>query len=94
VDQDMKRCPLDGNARRWSRTHSSAKILSMKRSSRVSFVSQCKTSLSECTATGSMFGGAFISFSRAVTWIDGTGYVVSPLGDVNGRPPQIARDQG
>src|SRR5258708_39996294 len=72
---------------RWSRIHSSAKILSMKRSSRVSFVSQRTTSLSECAVTGSMFGGAFISCSRAVTWIDGTGYVVSPLdgaGDAGG----------
>jgi hypothetical protein len=56
----------------------------MKRSSRVSFVSQCTTSLSECAVTGSMFGGAFISYSRAVTWIDGMGYVVSRLDDVNG----------
>src|SRR5260370_23237154 len=40
-----------------------AKILSMKRSSRVSFVSQCTTSLPECAVTGSMFGGAFISCS-------------------------------
>src|SRR5258705_1758313 len=69
---------------RWSRTHSSAKILSMKRSSRASFVSQCNTSLSESAVTGSMFGGAFISCSRAVTWIDGTGYVVSPCDGVNG----------
>src|SRR5258707_11105607 len=69
---------------RWSRTHSSAKILSMKRSSRVSLVSQCKTSLLECAVAGTMFGGAFISCSRAVTWIDGTGYVVSPLDGVNG----------
>src|SRR6267143_6953088 len=68
----------------WSRRHSSAKILSMKRSSRVSFVSQCTTSLSECAAAGSMVCGAFISCSRAVTWIDGTGYVVSPLDAVNG----------
>ena len=66
---------------RWSRTQSSAKILSMKRSSRVSFVSQCTTSLSE---TGSILGGAFISCSRTVTLIDGTGYVVSPLDGVNG----------
>src|SRR5437899_2481631 len=69
---------------RWSRTHSSAKILSRKRSSRVPFVSQCTTSLSECAGTGSMFGGAFISCSRAVTWIDGTGYVVCPVDAVNG----------
>src|SRR4029077_21236649 len=69
---------------RWSRTHSSAQILSMKRSSRVSFVSQCTTSLSECAVIGSIFGGAFISCSRAVTWIDGTGYVVSTLNGVNG----------
>jgi hypothetical protein len=34
--------------------------------------------------TGSMLGGAFMSCSRAVTWIDGTGYVVSPLDGVNG----------
>jgi hypothetical protein len=33
---------------------------------------------------GSMFGGAFISCSGAVTWIDGTGYVVSSLDGVNG----------
>src|SRR5258708_16041867 len=64
--------------------HISAKILSMKRSLRVSFVSQCTTSLSECAVTGSIFGGAFISRSRAVTAIDGTGYIVSPLDDVNG----------
>src|SRR5258708_26711778 len=69
---------------RWSRTHSSAKILSMKRSARVSFVSQCTTSQSECAVTGSIFGGAFISCSRAVTSIDGTGYIVSPLDGVNG----------
>src|SRR5216683_1126556 len=69
---------------RWSRIHSSAKILSMKRSLRVSFVSQCTTSLSECAVTGSMSGGSFISCSCAVTWIDGTGYVVFPLGNVNG----------
>jgi hypothetical protein len=50
----------------------------MKRSSRVSFVSQCTTSLA---VTGSMFGGAFMACSRAVTWIDGMGYVVSPLDD-------------
>jgi hypothetical protein len=56
----------------------------MKRSSRVSFVSQCTTSLSECAVTGSMFGGAFMSCSWAVTGIDGTGYVVSPLDGVNG----------
>jgi hypothetical protein len=31
-----------------------------------------------------MFGGAFISCSSAVTWIDGSGYVVFPRGDVNG----------
>src|SRR5205085_2163527 len=68
---------------RWSRTHSSAKILSMKRSSRVSFVSQRKTSLSECAVTGSMFGGAFISCFRAVTWIDGLEYVVSPLDEID-----------
>src|SRR5689334_23420649 len=53
---------------RWSRTHSSAKILSMKRSSRVPFVSQCTTSPSECAVTGSIFGGAFISCSWDVTW--------------------------
>src|ERR1700737_3173192 len=35
----------------------------MKRPSRVSFVSQCTTSLSECAVTGSIFGGAFISCS-------------------------------
>src|SRR5439155_16389901 len=69
---------------RWSRTHSSAKILSMKRSSRVSFVSQCTTSLSECAVTESMFGGAFISCSGAVTWMDDAGYVVFPLDSVNG----------
>src|SRR6266850_5118534 len=69
---------------RCSRTHNSAKILSIKRSSRVSFVSQCTTSLSECTVTGSIFGGAFISCSWAVTWVDGTGYVVSPIDGVNG----------
>src|ERR1700730_16468171 len=69
---------------RWSRTHSSAKILSMKRSSRVSLVSQRMTSQSECAVTGSIFGGAFISCSRAVTSIDGTGYIVSPLDGVNG----------
>jgi hypothetical protein len=56
----------------------------MKRSSRVSFVSQRTTSLSECAVTGSIFGGAFISCSRAVTWIDDTGYVVFPLDGVNG----------
>ena len=31
-----------------------------------------------------MFGGAFIACSRAVTWIDGTGYVVSRRDGVNG----------
>jgi ATP-dependent DNA ligase len=54
---------LTGMPARWSRTHSSGKILSMKRSSRVSFVSQCTTSLSECAGTGLMFGGAFTSCS-------------------------------
>jgi hypothetical protein len=48
----------------------------MKRSSRVPFVSQCNTSPSECTE--SIFGGAFISGSLAVSWIDGTGAVASP----------------
>jgi hypothetical protein len=56
----------------------------MKRSSRVSFVSQCTMSLSEWAVTGSIFGGAFIACSRAVTSIDGTGYLVSLLDDVNG----------
>src|SRR5205085_2579706 len=55
-----------------------------------SFVSQCRTSLSECAVTGPMFGGAFMSCSRAVTWIDGTGYVVSPLDGVNGSASTIA----
>src|SRR6266478_3113035 len=62
----------------------------MKRSSRVSFVSQCTTSLSECAVTGSIFGGAFISCSRAVTWLDGTGYAVCPAREdaaVAPRPP-------
>src|SRR5258706_259732 len=54
---------LTGMPARWSRTHSSAKILSMKRSSRVTFISQCTTSLSECAVTGSIFVGAFISCS-------------------------------
>jgi hypothetical protein len=31
-----------------------------------------------------MVGGAFISFSSALTWIKGTGYVVCPRGGVNG----------
>src|SRR6266849_6417267 len=68
----------------WSRTHSSAKILSMNRSSRVSLVSQFTTSPSERTVTESMFGGAFMSCSQAVTWTDGTENVVSPLDGVNG----------
>src|SRR6267142_4783930 len=69
---------------RCSRIHSSAKILSMKRSSRVPLVSQCTTSLSECAVAGSMFGGAFILLLLRVTWIGGTGYVVFPLDGVNG----------
>jgi hypothetical protein len=47
-------------------------------------VSQCTTSLSEQAVTESMFDGASIACSRAVTSIDGTGYVVSQLDDVNG----------
>src|ERR1700723_442004 len=73
---------------RWSRTHISAKILSMKRSSRVSLVSQCTTSLS---VAGSIFGGASISCSCAVASIDGRGYVVSPLDRVNGAAANYAR---
>src|SRR6185437_8254374 len=67
VDQQMKRRPLDRNAARWSRTHSSAKMLSRKRSSRVSFVSQY-TTLSDVTE--STLGGAFMSCSCAVTESD------------------------
>jgi hypothetical protein len=62
--------------------HSSAKILSMKRSSRVSFISQCATSLSDWAEAGSIFGGAFMACSWAGP-IGGTGYVVSRLGGVN-----------
>src|SRR5882757_1971384 len=54
---------LTGMPARWSRIHISAKILSMKRSSRVSFVSQCTTSLSEYAVTGSMCDGASIACS-------------------------------
>jgi hypothetical protein len=54
----------------------------MNRSSRVSFISQFTTS--ECAVTESMFGGAFISCSRAETSIGGTGYVVLPFDGVNG----------
>jgi hypothetical protein len=63
MDQDMKRRPFDGNARSLEPDAQPAKILSMKRSSRVSFVNQCTTSQSERAVTGSIFGGAFISCS-------------------------------
>jgi hypothetical protein len=58
---DSWECPLAGagHTAQW-------KILSMKRSLRVSFVSQRTTSQSERAVTGSMFGGAFISCSLAV----------------------------
>src|SRR5262245_21367510 len=72
---------------------SSAKILSMKRSSRVSFVSQCKTPVSDWAGTGSSLGGAFISSSSAATWVDGTGYVVSPLDGVNGGRLNLASNR-
>src|SRR3981189_2554104 len=75
---------------RWSRTHSSAKILSTKRSSRVPFVSQCTTSLSECAVTGIGSCGAPVSSSGPVTWINGAGYVVAPLDDVNGGGTAVA----
>src|SRR4051812_33322166 len=55
----------------------------MKRSSRVSFVSQCTTSSTEYALAGSMFDGASMRYSRAAS-IGGTGYVVSPPGAVNG----------
>src|SRR5258706_527197 len=67
----------------WSRIHIPPKILSRKRSSRVLFISQRTTSLSECAVTWSIFGGAFISCSRAATRIDDAGYVTSPLDGVN-----------
>jgi hypothetical protein len=49
----------------------------------VSFVSQRRTSSSEHALLESMFCGKSISCSCAVPWIDGTGYVVSPLDGVN-----------
>jgi hypothetical protein len=48
-----------------SRMHSSAKMLSMKRWSRVSLVSQLTTSPSDCGVTESMLGGAFMAGSGA-----------------------------
>src|SRR4029077_10028485 len=68
---------------RCRRIQSSAKILSMKRSSRVSFVSQRRTSSSEHALLESMVCGKSIPCSCAVTWIDAKGYVVSPLDGVN-----------
>src|SRR5262249_4743547 len=92
----IRRCSearLMGIPARCSRRHSSAKMLSMKRSSRVSFASQCTTSPSECVATGPMSCGESISCSRTVISIGGTGYVVSPRGGVNGASMEPAPEE-
>src|SRR4051812_2357794 len=72
----IRRCSdarLTGMPACWSRMHSSAKILSMKRSSRVPLVSQCTISLSRCAATAPRVGASMFKTPGAVTGIDGTG---------------------
>ena len=94
VDQEMKRRPLDGNARSLEPdTQLSENIVNEALVARV--VCQPVHDVAvRMRGDGSMFGGAFISCSRAVTWIDGTGYVVSPLDSVKESAAACLRASG
>src|SRR5882757_7712583 len=86
----------------WSRIHISAKILSMKRSSRVPLVSQSATSLPGGAVAESIVDCTFISCSAKMIWILVVRYVVFREAGRNRprrlvatdfrRPPQRARE--
>ncbi len=83
MDHDMKRRPLDGNARSLkSDTQLGENIVDETLIARV--VCQPVQNVAvKMRRDGTDVGGAFISCSRAATWIDNTGYVVSPIDGVN-----------
>ena len=68
IDQEMKRRPLEGNARSLEPdTQLSKNIVNEALVARVSFASQCITSPSEYAVTGPWFGDVFTFFSRTMT---------------------------